>query len=171
MLRFAPRHVSQTVFDFTVGKMNTLGWSGPDVPFGAAQVQFFSAPVRDNLDTSRLQPNSIAIYSGVEQRAADIELGGGLQQEPFVMFAEVYGENTGIAVSIASDIRDIWMGKHGNSVLTIKDYGQQPPVDVSGWYLDLGISVERGPLEGRLMFQVVASYAELVFPLEQELPY
>lgn len=166
MFRFAPRHIAQTVFEFTTGKMDDLGWFGPDVPFGTIPVKTFTAPVRDNLETSRLQANSVAIYSGLEQRAADIELGGSLLQEPFVMFAEVYGENTGIAVSIASDIRDIWMGKHGNSVLAINDYSLTPPAPVSGWYLDLGVSVERGPLEGRYMFQVVASYAELVFPRE-----
>ena len=161
-IRFLPRHVVQTVYDFTADTLTTLGWSGPDVPFGTAPVKFFSAPIRDNLEASRLEPNSVAIYSGIEQELTPIELGGGLHSQVFPMFAEVYGENTGIAMSIASDIRDTWLGRNGSSVLNVKDYSLTPPADVSGCYIDLGVSVERGPMENKYMFQVVGSYAELV---------
>lgn len=163
MLRFAPRHVTQTVYDFTVAAMNDLGWTGPTPPFGAAPVTFQSAPVADSQDGSRLQPNMVAIYPGVEPPPEGLELGGPLSSQLYPFFAEVYGENTGMSTSIASDIRDIWLGRRGNSVLQVMDYSQTPPEAVVGWYIDLGVNVERGPLQGKFNFQVVTAYAEIVY--------
>lgn len=162
MLRFAIRHITQTVYDFTVSGMTALGWTGGTPPFGSAPIQFQNHPVSDNLDASRLQPNMVAVFPGVESSLEGMELGGPLVTQPVPFFAEIYGENAGVSLSIASDIRDIWMGRRGVSVLEVLDYTQDPPVVVPNWYVDLGVNVERGPLQGRYNFQVVTSFSEVV---------
>ena len=163
MLRFATRHITQTVYDFTVAGMTDLGWTGGTPPFGTTPVTFQSAPVSDNLDASRLQPNMIAVFPGVEPGFVDLELGGPLASQLVPFYAEIYGESSGVALSIASDIRDIWLGRRGTSVLEVLDYTQAPPVAVPNWYVDLGVNVERGPLQGRYNFQVVTSFAEVTY--------
>jgi len=166
MLRFAVRHVYMTIYEHTVLKMQDLGWTDVGGVFGSKPVTYQQYPIMGSRDESKLEPNVVAISIGVEDPPRDLELGGYMRSQNVSLFAEVYGENTAIALSIASDLRDIWEGRYGKLFLPIMDYTAQPPAVVPGWELELG-ATSRGEVEARFYYQIVRSAAELIYNDEQ----
>jgi hypothetical protein len=162
MLRFAVRHVFQTVYDFTVDNMVALGWTDAGSPFDAMPTRYQQFPIVGSKDDTRLEPNMVAISIGMEEAPVDAEMGGSMRYQNVPLFAEVYGENTAVALSIASDLRDIWQGRRGGLVLPVLDYTNDPPTEVPGWFLELG-DTARGEVEARYFYQVVRSSAVLTY--------
>lgn len=112
-VRGQERLVYESVNDYLVAQLTTLGWigTGPH-PFAATvpvtlldEVPQKSAPIA---------PNSVAFTTGTDDADKEGELGsagGGLWITEHVFFVDIFGENQGIAKALAADIRAVMTGR------------------------------------------------------------
>ncbi len=123
-MRFRQRHVQQTVVDYVIFEMTALGWVGPSVPFGGTPLSFIEADPEDAL--AGLVGNTLAISMGDEDEDVIEEMGGGFYSVQTPLFLDVFAEKHAIAVSIASDVKDLFnRGKQ----LKVYNYSTGVPVE------------------------------------------
>lgn len=114
-LRFRTRHVHQTVTDYVKTAMQALGWGdaalpandplNAAIPFGTTPVTWMD--IQPDEEGVPIVPNTVAITLG-DAGVDDLQqLGGGYYELELPVFFDVYGENQGIAQSIASDVKDV----------------------------------------------------------------
>ena len=114
-LRHAPRHVHRTVFDHVEAQLASLNWTNAAAtPFGAPAVTLVDTPIVDG-DQIRQQAEAgkVFVTLGDEPAPSEEELGGPLHSQEYVIFFDVFMVAHGHAVSLASDIRDILLGRIG----------------------------------------------------------
>jgi hypothetical protein len=104
-LRFRYRMVHQTVAEYVQTALVDLGWVDAPVNFGTTRVTFLD--FQPDEAGRVVAPNTVAVTLGNEPSSVDEELGGGLASIDFVVFVDVYGANQSVAVSIASDVKDV----------------------------------------------------------------
>ena len=105
-MRFRPRHVHKTIADHLEAELGTLGWVSEPINFGATPVTFREFEP-DEPNPVEIKPNTVSITLGDELPDAELELGGRLLSTKFVLFVDVYGENSSVARSICSDVKDV----------------------------------------------------------------
>lgn len=113
--RFRYRHVHQTICDYIKAQMMALGWGDAGLPLADpanAAVPFSATPlsymeVQPDEEGQPVAPNTLAITLGDGGLDALEQMGGGFYDLDIPIFFDVYGENQGIAVSIACDIKEI----------------------------------------------------------------
>lgn len=112
-VRGQERLVYESVNDYVVAKLTTLGWIGTGpYPFAATVGVTLLDTVPQK--TAAIEPNSIAFTSGTDDADTPGELGasgGGLWITEHVFFFDIYGESQGIAKALASDLRAILTGR------------------------------------------------------------
>lgn len=116
VVRHAVRHIRASQENMLRDFLDDYGWFGPDVPYGAAPIQIMLRAPRE----AELMPaagNTVFISHGGEPDNVPTQLGGGLLQTEHVLFVDVLGENDGIALSIAADIKDRLSGQLGSRYL------------------------------------------------------
>lgn len=167
-LRHAPRHVHRTVFDHIEAQLASLGWSvEATTPFGAPPVTMIDAPVVDG-DQIRKQAKAGTVFVtlGDEPAPSEEELGGPLHSQEFVIFLDVFMDAHSHAVALASDIRDILLGRIGGKrILQVVNQITGDPHP--GWVIELD-DVERSMPEQKLAlhWQVVKVTARVFYPEE-----
>lgn len=147
-LRFAPRHIHQTVVDYLTARLDELDWTTSTPPLGASQllIQTFR-PLES--EASRIKSGTLSIALGDEAAPLDEEMGGPLASQDFDLYVDIFQERDADAVSVATDVRDILMGRLPNCrrSLLVQDHTQNPAVDVPDWRMEF-IDVIRLRLEG-----------------------
>lgn len=168
-LRHATRHVHQTLIDLVQDWMDSLSWFGPAelVPFGTTPVTFQVGRM-DEATVQKATGNLLAVSFGDEPDQAEIELGGGLVLQEYVMFVDCLADTDAVALAMASDVKDRLQGvAPGTSRFGIlKDYTYAPPADPM---LDHGFEFtdvqRRKPDVGyRPNWHVVSATIELIHP-------
>jgi hypothetical protein len=114
-LRFRYRHVHQTVCDYLKSQMMLLNWgdaslpstdpANANVPFGAAPLTYME--IQPDEEGQPVAVNTVAITLGDGGTDLLDQMGGGFYDLDIPVYFDVYGENQGITVSIACDIKDI----------------------------------------------------------------
>lgn len=132
-IRGQERSVAQTVHDYLLAQLTTLGWFAAvgSLPFGAQDAVTLTEemPVVDG----PILPNTVAFTMGVIPDDEPGELGasgGGLWLTTYTFFVDVFGENKSMARAIASDVRAVLAGKLAgtNRFQQLIDFSQTPPV-------------------------------------------
>jgi hypothetical protein len=164
-LRHAPRHVQETVADDLQTALGTLGWFGPAVPFGTKALDF----QRKRMDESEMKAvtgNTAVVSWGDEPDWVPEELGGGLVSVTHVLFVDVIGVSDPIALTIASDIKDVLSGANTWSRFhRVRDYSQTPPVEVTGWQAEVTeVMRERPTADWRRYWQTVKATVTVYYP-------
>lgn len=104
-----------------VNLLTGLGWDGTalsHLPWGALTALTFVDRPPDT-KPGPVAPNTIAISEGAVPDEVDEEmgaLGGGLWSQMHTIFVDIYGENAGVAKSIAGDVTAILRGVNFGSV-------------------------------------------------------
>lgn len=169
-LRHAGRHVHASVMNEVRDQLTTLGWLAADsLPFGTA-----NADVVTLVDTPAFAGDALAqaITSGVvsctlgdEMPPMEEELGGPLSVQEYPLFFDVFQKTDAAAKALASDIRDILLGRLPGTRRWLPLINQVTNTEVVGWRIELD-DVERvGPHATiPLHWQVVHVTASAYFP-------
>lgn len=121
-IRFRSRHVRQTIADYIEAGLTDLGWVNAPTNFGAIPLTFQEVDPEEPQQGIQVLPNTVSTSLGDEPDDEEYELGGGLESVEFPVFVDVYAENNSMAVSIASDIKQLL--KH--TVIPVTDYTGTP---------------------------------------------
>jgi hypothetical protein len=137
-LRHAARHVHHTVADHIEAQLVTLGWTTVgQVPFNAAPIS-----IKRSAGTAPdIAAGQVRISLGNEVAPAEEELGGPLASQEYPIFVDVFMDNETIALALASDIRDVLLGRIGGR-RWLPVINQANDTEVPGWTLELD-DVER----------------------------
>lgn len=166
-LRHAGRHVLHSVANYVEEQLDELLWTQAEgVPFGAARVKLIRTPafVGGSLDKN-IQAGIVSVSLGDEFAPNMEELGGALASQEYPLFFDVFQDSNASALTLATDIRDILLGRLPGTQrwLDVIDQAFQTPVP--GWKLEFE-DVERVQPEtsSPLNWQVVKVVAVAYFP-------
>lgn len=121
-MRFRSRHLRRTVADWLRVELTALGWLGlGEINFDTQAFRVLEVEPEDA--GGKVEHNTVMVSMGDEPPIEAIEMGGGLYDQSVALFVDVFAARPGIAVSIASDIRDLLTGR----VLYVSDYTTNPP--------------------------------------------
>jgi hypothetical protein len=167
-LRHAGRHVHKTVLDYLTAQLDDLGWrDAATTPFGATPVTIISRPVYmgDKLDATQIAPGVVAVTLGDEGAPSEEELGGPLSLQEYPIFVDVFGDNEATTLALATDIKDIFMGRFEGSQRFLRVKNGSTGVEVAGWRMEFE-DVERVRPETSQPYhwQVVKVTATTYFP-------
>lgn len=161
-LRFRQRHVHKTCVDYIRTGLDTLGWVNPPVNFGTRAVSFVE--IQPDEAGVPVQPNTVAVTIGNEPEDLAEELGAGLTSCEYVLFVDVYGIDQSVAVSIASDIKDLLK----NTIIGLLDYTSNATGDATtaeiefdSVVIDKPIVAATGP--DKRYWRIVKAIARLYF--------
>jgi hypothetical protein len=155
--QYVARNVQHTVKNAIEDKLEDLGWMGDSVPFGAKPVRMVTSPV---LRGDQLVPNTIggtvAVTLGTEFAPDMEEMGGPLASQAYPIFIDVLQDEYATALNLATDIRDILLGRLPGTKRWIDLIDQSDQSTIAGWQLELD-DVERStpPTSLPLHWQVV----------------
>lgn len=138
-LRHASRHVHHTVANHLKAQLDALGWTdAATTPFGAtpARVITTAAVVGSQLD-SKVTAGTIAVTLGDEFGPDLEELGGPFTSQEYPIFVDVFQDSSTAALTLASDIRDIFLGRVEGSKRWLPVIDQSTKAQVAGWVLEL----------------------------------
>lgn len=130
-LRHASRHVHQTVADHVKDGLTSLGWFGPDVPFGEDPITLDTtrAFIGDTL-SEEVTAGTVYVTLGREVNPDMEELGGPLASQQYPFFFDVFMTTEAVTRALACDIRDLLLGRidgYGRG-LQVTDYVTGTPV-------------------------------------------
>lgn len=134
-LRHAPRHVQRTVYDYVHEQLADLKWfTAGETPFGLAvpQISVGRPFIGSKLD-NKVNPPMVTISMGNEMPPDLEELGGPLSTQEYPIFCDVFMDEEGAAVALASDIRDAFLGRHATSKTSIPVVNQITGEPVQNW--------------------------------------
>lgn len=166
--RHASRHVHHTVANYMVEHLTALNWLNPaDVPFGASVVRVVRTPAiagEGKLEAG-IGPGHVSIVLGSETPSIEEELGGPLSSQEIPLFIDIFQDSDGAAVSLACDIRDIFMGRLVDTKRSLPLINQVNQQEVAGYRMEFE-DIERVTPEIRLPipWQIVKVTAVLYFP-------
>lgn len=107
-LRFRARHVHKTLAKTIEAGLDTLGWVHTPINFKTTKVTFLEYQPEDA--SAEIKKNTVAVTLGDEGSDEPLELGaaqGGLWAVQYPFFVDIYGVDAPIALSIASDVKDV----------------------------------------------------------------
>jgi len=145
-LRHAPRHVHHTVANVIEAQMTALNWKDPSAtPLGAPVLRFTrEAPLAGGRTTGidKISPGLVTITLGDELPSREEELGGPLSSQEYPIFVDVFMGTDGEATAVASDVRDILLGRFPGTQRSLDVIDQATGTPVDGWRIELD-DVER----------------------------
>lgn len=166
-LRHATRHVHHTVANEVQAQLTELGWmTDGEVPFGATKVTMIRTPafVGSTLHKS-ITAGVLAVTVGDEFMPTMEELGGPLSVQEYPLFFDVFQDSDAAAVALASDIRDILLGRLPGTRRFLDVINQVTGQVVPGWKLEFDDIDRTSPnLTAPLNWQVVKATAVAYFP-------
>lgn len=166
-LRHAGRHIHKTVLDYLDVQLTALKWRSPtESPFGATPVTIVGSPVvkGDRFDES-VRPGLVAVTLGDELASSMDELGGPLAVQEYPFFIDIFGDNDSVATALATDVRDIFMGRLPGTQRFLRVKNGATGAQVAGWQMEFE-DVERVRPETTMPhhWQVVKVTATTYFP-------
>lgn len=166
-LRFSNRHIHATVVDYLTTQLDALDWLEAAPPLGANPVTLQTYLPKES-ELKDIQAGTVAVTLGDEDDAVDEELGGPLHSQDLPIFIDIFQERDGHALSLASDIRDIFRGRLSGTrrSMPVLDWTDDPATPVSGWRMEfqdvIRERVDRAPLQ----WQSVKITCHVEFPEE-----
>lgn len=166
-LRHAGRHIHKTVLDYLDVQLTALDWrSATNSPFGATPITMISRPVvmGDRLDEA-IKPGVVAVSLGDELASTMEEVGGPLAVQEYPFFIDIFQDNEATAVALATDVRDIFMGRLPGTKRFLPVKNGATGATVPGWQIEFE-DVERVRPETAMPYhwQVVKVTATTYFP-------
>lgn len=166
-LRHAARHVHHTVADYLQAQLDELGWTDPDAtPFGAKPVTILRTPsVVGGSLADKVTAGVISVTLGDEFGPDHEEMGGPLHSQEYPFFIDVFQDTHASALALASDIRDIFLGRLPGTQRWLDVVNQVNDQIVPGWKMEFE-DIERVAPETvmPLRWQVVKITAVAYFP-------
>jgi len=138
-LRHAPRHVHHTVADHVTHHLTNLGWTdAARTPFGAKPAKVIRvAAIAGSQLTDRVTAGTVAITLGDEYTPSLEEMGGYFSSQEYPIFIDVFQDTDAAAVALASDIRDILLGRLAGTQRWLPVVDQSTKAPVPGWKIEL----------------------------------
>src|SRR3954468_164793 len=109
-LRFSNRHIHATVVDYLTTQPDAWDWLKTSPPLGANPITLQTYLPKES-ELKDIQAGTVAVTLGDEDDAVDEEMGGPLHSQDLPIFIDIFQEQDGHALSLASDIRDIFRGR------------------------------------------------------------
>lgn len=167
-LRHAARHVHHSAADYLQAQLEALDWMDPDeTPFGAPPVKIrrTAGILGNKLADDKVVAGTVAITLGSEVAPDEQELGGPLSAQEYPLFIDIFQDSDAAVVSLATDVRDIFMGRMPNSQRWLPVTNQITGAVVPGWKLEFE-DIERVTPDATLPlhWQVVKVTATAFFP-------
>lgn len=132
-------------------QLDSNGWITPPVNFGTAAATIVAGLPDEQRDVQTgagtiatgVAPNTVAVTMGDEAEWVLHELGGGQYHVDMPVFVDVYGANSSVARSIASDVKTLLSERH----IPLYDFTGPTPVHNGDDYIefDVVIGPERPP--------------------------
>jgi hypothetical protein len=167
-LRHAGRHIHKTCADYLSAQLTTLGWmDAATTPYGATPVTLITRPVvmGNNLDRETVTAGLVSIVLGDELLVDMDELGGPLAVQDYPFFVDCFGDNEAITTALATDIRDIFMGRFEGSQRWLRVLNGATGAEVPGWQLELDdVTRVRPETTQPVFWQTVKFTATAYFP-------
>lgn len=105
-MRFRQRFVQKTIANHVEQELAALGWTGSTINFGTSAVTVIESDPEEA--AAAFKTNALAISMGDEDADMEEELGGGFYSVSTPVFFDIFGESHSIAVSIASDVKEMF---------------------------------------------------------------
>jgi hypothetical protein len=162
-MRFLQRHLHATLAAFFTEQLTDLGWVTEPTNFGEPPLNMVTTDRTTRLEA--IEPNALALTIDQQGRDALAQLGGGAYETEVLVLADVYGTSPSVAVSIASDIKDLVRDRY----LPIADMTASTPVQ-TGVVAELEDAVMTRPdgdvnaVEFKGAWRIVRFYARVHFP-------
>lgn len=170
-LRHAPRHVHHTVAKHIETQLTGLGWTdAATTPYGAKPAKVTKIPaIAGTQLTSTVTAGTVAVTLGDEYGPDLEEMGGYLTSQEYPIFVDVFQDTDAAALTLASDIRDILLGRIAGTTRWLDVIDQSTKAPVPGWKIELD-DVDRVSPETAmpLRWQVVKVTAVAYFPDTQQ---
>lgn len=176
-LAYAVRHVQATLEDHVEDHLESRGWLGPaeDVPFGATVLsddQGRPKVQRGAMDEARLKAaagNMVVVSFGNEPDDEPQDMGGGLMMVEHTIFVDCLGEKDGIALSLASDVKDLLAGRAPGTTRYVTVVDQRTTTPVPGWRCELAdVYRTEGNPATRRYWQIVKATAQITYTSEDD---
>lgn len=166
-LRHASRHVHHTVANHIEQHLGILGWTVPgSVPFDSpvVTVRRTSAVVGGTLG-KLTTAGTVAVTIGNEPLPSLEEMGGPLGSQEYPIFIDCFQDTEATALALATDVKDILMGRLPGTVRYLPVVDQATGTSVPDWLIELD-DIERVEPEYNfaLFWQVVKVTAVTYFP-------
>lgn len=139
-LRHAPRHVHHTVANHIAERLTAMGWTdATTTPFGAKPAKVIKVPAiaGSQLIADRVTAGTVAITLGDEYGPDLEEMGGNFTSQDYPIFVDVFQDTDASALALASDIRDIVLGRAAGSRRWLDVIDQSTKATVPGWKIEL----------------------------------
>lgn len=169
-LPYAVRHLQRTMEDHVLTYLTALGWLGPTgaVPFGASIASFQRGALPES-DLVSAKGNIVTVSFGGEGDDDPQEMGGGLMLVEQPIFVDCLGEKDAVALSIASDVKDLLAGRAPGTTRYVTLVDQRTATDVLGYRIELTDVVrEEGNASVRRSWQIVKATIEMTYIAEDD---
>lgn len=177
-LRHGGRHVQGTVQAYLRECLVELGWANDDpadtstdsLPFGPEQASLVRirntpAVTTDGSLSENVTAGVLSITVGDENESLMEELGGPLASQEYPLFFDVFQDTYGTALALATDVKDILMGRLPDTVRSMPVRNMANGAVVSGWMIELDDVIRVQPEHKfPLHWQVVKATATVYFP-------
>lgn len=145
--QYLARNVQHTVKNVIEEQLETLGWIGDDVPFGAKPVHMITSPInRGDQLAPTVVAGTVAVTLGEELARVMEELGGPLASQEYPIFIDILQDEHATALNLATDIRDTLLGRLPGTQRWIDLIDQSNNTAIVGWRLELDDVVRSSPL-------------------------
>lgn len=138
-LRHAGRHVHHTAVNYLRAQLDDLGWTSDDVtvrPFGAAstKVVLWTTPaILEEGLAEKVESGVLALTLGNEPASEQLEMGGPLSEQDYPLFADCFQPTEELTLALATDVRDIFMGRLPGTQPWLDVVNQADHTAVPGW--------------------------------------
>ena len=167
-LRHASRHVFHTVAARIETAIGELGWTSADEaerPFGVDRVAVRRHTPVTGENGDGFKPYVLAITLGSEAMPEEQELGNGVSMQEYPIFCDILMPNDALAVTLASDVRDLCLGRMTGYRRAFPVIDQITQAAVPDWRIELDdIERTRPDVDLPLAWQVVKLTAQVHFP-------
>jgi len=172
-LRHAGRHVHHTAANYLRTQLDDLGWTSDTVadrPFGSTKVTLWTKPavLEDGL-VDKVTAGVVAITLGNEPYTELQEMGGPLTTQEYPLFVDVFHDTEETTLALATDVRDIFMGRLPGTQPFLDVINQVDQAAVPGWKMEFEDIERIRPTNAKiaLHWQVVKVTATTFFPEER----
>lgn len=168
-LRHAGRHVHHTAANYLTAQLEALGWLDDDAanrPFGMTQVQVWTRPaILESGLGDKVEAGVLSITLGDEMPPELQEVGGPLSEQLYPLFVDCFHDTEESTLALATDVKDIFMGRLPGSQPWLDVVNQANQVAVPGWRMEFE-DIERVKPDSRvrLHWQVVKVTACTYYP-------
>lgn len=135
-MRFRVRHLQQTLADYVEAELARLGWVNDPVNYATDPFTVLDTVPGEPAEPD--EPNTVVVALGSEGANEAAELGG-LREATWALIVEIYGAQAGIAVAVASDLKDVL----AELEMPVTDFTPVTPVATDEWLAVEDLIVER----------------------------